>query len=199
MTPQDLSQDGLCALNAILVLKDAKSPLLKIMRKTTALAWYSCHYAITNKRDHTPRFQGRTNKKKGKFDLDYILKTHFVSDAAIEILKRAEPDTDLRLEHIIPWKVVDAKLQSAEINTVDGLRQFLIKNLMIAFVSLEEDERLNKAKLGSSMPNGIIDDPNPYSRYEMIGLLKSGYKLRDDKTGQQTEFATSIWQSFKTA
>ena len=101
-----------------------------------------------------------------------------------EVLRANPTRTDLRLEHIVPRKVVDAKLQAIDLTNIDALRLFLVENLLISFITIEEDDRLTAAGLRSKMPDG---SNAPLARYAAVEPQVEGVLLRDQSTGAPAE------------
>lgn len=78
-------------------------------------------------------------------------------------------------EHVVPVKV-----QTSHLMTL-GKRDVKIEDFIealrvpIAVITVDEDRRLNKAKLRGRMPEGWTWGDDPWARYEKAGLLHKEY------------------------
>ena len=92
----------------------------------------------------------------------------------------------LVIEHLRPRTLLVMRaLASAESLTSESLVDMLHHEISSAIVTKEEDERLTRARLGSTMPLGD-DGSNPWARYIAAGLDVSDFDpitRRSDQEG----------------
>ena len=70
-------------------------------------------------------------------------------------------------EHALPFHEMLKMIKQQNIKTKEDLLAFIVRNYYICLVTLEEDEKLRKAKLTRSMPK---DWTEWTQRYEAVGI-----------------------------
>jgi hypothetical protein len=74
----------------------------------------------------------------------------------------------VRSEHVYPLNLLTRDLLAAE-PTVEAFGRIVAERLVLAVITVEEDERLSAAGLSRSMPAGW-DGHDPFDRYRAAGL-----------------------------
>jgi hypothetical protein len=74
---------------------------------------------------------------------------------------------ELVYDHVVPFIILQGKLLSLKEVTQDSVRQVLENFGTICLITKAEDDRLNKAGLGRSMPT---DEKDIWARYHAVGI-----------------------------
>jgi hypothetical protein len=99
-------------------------------------------------------------------------------DPAVKKPRKGEPAPfRLMVDHSIPVAVLGQEIKrSAELQTIAGLREFLILNFRRAVITFLEDDLLNRPygqqgrSLRQRMPDGWSFGDDPYARYRAAGI-----------------------------
>jgi hypothetical protein len=78
-------------------------------------------------------------------------------------------DRLLVYDHAIPFKYLQSELLKLTDASADSVRDVLNKFSVVAFITREEDDALNRAGYGNGMPKNW-DGVDPLARYKAVGI-----------------------------
>jgi len=101
-----------------------------------------------------------------------IILNEWYSEAALE---EGPKGSIVQKEHIVPLNVITETLRKLRIPSIDEIEDTLIKTVMFATITKEENQLLNDAGLKDSMPAEYYDQTSdlykdPLARYKKAGI-----------------------------
>ena len=117
-------------------------------------------------------------RSSGRVDWRQLIGCDYVSPGYVKLLEsgvKLTPKNHIRIEHVVPMKVISKKLLELKDPSVEDIGKFLLDNVVFAAISKEEDMMLNSNGLNSKMPDEYYDPShelydNPLARYIKAGI-----------------------------